>query len=133
MAKRILVDMSATLIHHGHIRLIRRAAAYGDVIVGLATDDEIREHKGYLPELKFEFRREIVEALRDVKEVLPAPWMINDDYLIRNNIDFLLHGHDNSNKVDPARLIICERTVGVSSSSIRKRAVEILLGGNEHV
>ena len=39
--RRILVDMSATLIHHGHIRLLKKAKGFGYVIVGLCTDDEI--------------------------------------------------------------------------------------------
>ena len=29
MKKRIMVDMSSTLIHHGHIRLIKKARKYG--------------------------------------------------------------------------------------------------------
>ena len=32
MKKKIMVDMSATLIHHGHIRLIKRAQKYGELI-----------------------------------------------------------------------------------------------------
>ena len=31
--KRIMVDMSATLIHHGHIRLLKKASELGEVIV----------------------------------------------------------------------------------------------------
>ena len=31
--KRIMVDMSATLLHHGHIRLLAKARAHGRVIV----------------------------------------------------------------------------------------------------
>lgn len=40
---RVMVDMSATLIHHGHIRLLKKAAEIGDVVVALTTDDEIKE------------------------------------------------------------------------------------------
>ena len=43
---RIMVDMSATLIHHGHIRLLKKAAALGDVVVALTSDDEVRTKKG---------------------------------------------------------------------------------------
>ena len=59
MKKRIMVDMSATIIHHGHIRLLKKASRYGDVIVGLTTDKEIFNKKGYKPELSFEHRKEI--------------------------------------------------------------------------
>ena len=41
MRKRIMVDMSATIIHHGHIRLLKKASQYGDVIVALTTDQEV--------------------------------------------------------------------------------------------
>ena len=36
--KRILVDMSATLIHHGHVRILKKASEFGSVIVALTTD-----------------------------------------------------------------------------------------------
>ena len=48
---RVMVDMSATLIHHGHIRLLKKAAEIGDVVVVLTTDEEIKKKKGYTPEL----------------------------------------------------------------------------------
>ena len=56
--KIILIDMSATLIHHGHIRLLKKASELGDVIVALTTDEEIKKHKGYTPELNFTNRKE---------------------------------------------------------------------------
>ena len=64
-----MVDMSATIIHHGHIRLLEKASKYGDVIVALTTDDEVLKHKGYLPELEFNIRKEIIESIKYVKEV----------------------------------------------------------------
>ena len=45
--KRILVDMSAVLIHHGHIRLLKKAQKYGEVIVALTTDKEIKKKKKF--------------------------------------------------------------------------------------
>ena len=61
--KRIMVDMSATLIHHGHIRLIKKAAEIGEVVIGLTTDEDILLKKGYKPELNFDQRKEILESL----------------------------------------------------------------------
>ena len=60
MKKKIMVDMSATLIHHGHVRLIKKAKKYGDLIIGLTTDKQIKKFKGYLPELNYKFRKEIL-------------------------------------------------------------------------
>ena len=67
--KRILVDMSATLIHHGHIRLLQRASSLGQVIVALTMDEEVVKVKGYTPEIPFQGRREILEAIKYVDEV----------------------------------------------------------------
>ena len=39
---RVMVDMSATLIHHGHIRLLKKAAEIGEVVVALTSDDEVK-------------------------------------------------------------------------------------------
>ena len=42
--KNILLDMSATIIHHGHVRLINRAAKLGNVIIALTIDKEIKKY-----------------------------------------------------------------------------------------
>ena len=126
MTKRILVDMSATLIHHGHVRLLSRASEYGDVIVALTTDDEILLRKGYTPELKYEYRREILEAITFVKEVIPAHWLITEEFLNQHKIDFLVHGDDHQNPIDKKKLIIFPRTAGISSSELRQRTVSIV-------
>ena len=85
--KRIMVDMSATLIHHGHIRLIKKAAEMGEVVIGLTTDEDILLKKGYKPELNFDQRKEILESLNLVNEVVPTPWMIDNSILDKHNID----------------------------------------------
>ena len=92
--KKIMVDMSATLVHHGHIRLIKKAKKFGEVIVALTTDKEIKKHKGYLPELKYRFRKEIIEEIKGVKKVIPSNWLITEKFLRNNKIDILIAGHD---------------------------------------
>ena len=124
--KRILVDMSATLIHHGHIRLLKKASNYGNVIVALTTDDEIYNKKGYFPELGFEFRREILLAIKYVNEVIPSPWLINEDFMNSNKIDLLIHGNDNSNPISNEKLIIFDRTKNISSSILRERVLNVV-------
>jgi len=122
--KRILVDMSATLLHHGHIRILKAAKALGTVVVALTTDEEIRKKKGYISELNFDERREILEAIRYVDEVVPCPWLIDEGFLDAHSIDLLVHGHDNSNPISAERLLILPRTEGVSSNLLRARALD---------
>ncbi len=122
MTKRIMVDMSATLIHHGHIRLLKKASEYGKVIVGLTTDDEIISRKGYRPELSFEYRQEILESIKYVSEVVPTPWLIDEQILDKYQIDLLVHGNDNSNLIRDEKLLTFPRTQGVSSTDLRQNA-----------
>lgn len=122
--KRIMVDMSATLIHHGHIRILKAANELGKVIVALTTDEEIVAKKGYEPELNFEERREILESIKYVDEVVPSPWLIDESFLDLHNIDLLVHGHDNTNPISPARLLVLPRTEGISSNLLRSRILK---------
>lgn len=124
--KRVMVDMSATLIHHGHIRLLHTASKLGAVIVALTTDDEVVKKKGYQPELNFAARQEILESIKYVSEVVPSPWLISKDFLDAHRIDVLLHGHDNSNDIPKHRLLVIPRTEGVSSSDIREKSYQIV-------
>lgn len=127
MTKRVMVDMSATIIHHGHIRLLERASKYGDVVVGLTTDEEILNKKGYFPELSYEQRKEVLEAIKYVKEVVPTNWKLDNSTLEKYNIDFLVHGDDNSNDIKEDKLLIFPRTKGVCSSDIRKKSSNIVM------
>jgi cytidyltransferase-like protein len=120
--KRIMVDMSATIIHHGHIRLLKQASTLGEVVVGLTSDDEIIEQKGYLPEISYDFRKEILESIKYVKEVVSTPWHIDEKIISQYKIDYLVHGNDNSNSITEGKLKLFPRTPGISSSEIRQRA-----------
>lgn len=120
--KRILVDLSFTLPHHGHIRLLKKASKYGEVIVALTSDDEILKYKGYKSELDYNSRREILNSIKYVHKVIKSNWLITDNFLKKHKIDYLLHGEDNSNIVDKKKVILIKRTKNISSSIIRKRS-----------
>lgn len=121
-----MVDMSATLIHHGHIRLLQKAKKHGFVVIALTTDKEIKLKKGYEPELTFSQRKEILQSIRYVDEIVPSPWLLTEKFLNKHKIDFLLHGHDNSNEISKDRLMIVPRTKGISSTLLRSRVLSAL-------
>ena len=123
MKKKILVDMSATLIHHGHIRLLKKAKKYGRVIVGLTTDKEILKHKGYKPELKFKYRKEVLQSIKFVNSVISSPFYINDRFLKKNKIDILLHGNDNKSRISHNKIYIFRKTKNISSTTLRKKSM----------
>lgn len=130
MKKRVLVDLSATLLHHGHIRLLKKAAELGSVIVALTTDEEILKKKGYLPELSYEHRKELLESIRYVDQVIPSGWLIDQAFITLYNIDLLVHGDDNMNHVSPDKVVIFPRTHGVSSSDLRERVLDTITALN---
>jgi len=119
LRKRILVDMSLTTVHHGHVRLLRKAHQLGDVIVALTSDEEIFKSKGFYPMLSFEHRKEIALAFKYVNEVIKCKWLIDEKFMDLHNIDFLVHGEDNQNPVPSEKLIIFKKTTGISSSQLR--------------
>jgi glycerol-3-phosphate cytidylyltransferase-like family protein len=67
--------------------------------VALTVDEEILKVKGYLPELEYSFRKEILESIRFVTEVVPSNWLIDESFLNLHRIDLLVHGDDNSNLI----------------------------------
>ena len=66
----VYVGMSADLVHHGHINLIKSASEYGDVVVGLLTDEAIASYKR-LPALTYDQRKIVVGAIKGVSCVIP--------------------------------------------------------------
>jgi len=68
--KTVYVGMSADMLHPGHINILREAAKYGKVVVGLLTDKAIASYKR-LPAMSFEQRAEVIGAIEFVDEVTP--------------------------------------------------------------
>lgn len=125
--KNVLVDMSATIIHHGHIRLLKKASQLGIVTIALTIDEEILKYKGYYPELKFQERKEILESIKYVDKVIPSPWKLDLFFFKNTGADFLIHGNDNKNDIPKKYLKIYKRTEGVSSSIIRDKVIKAFL------
>jgi|TARA_B110000914_G_C15116300_1_gene288495 glycerol-3-phosphate cytidylyltransferase len=123
--KRILVDLSATLIHHGHIRLLKKSRKYGKIIVALSTDKEVKKYKGYLPELNFKQRKEIVSSIKYVDKVIPSKWKITNQFLKSKKIDIIIRGSDHKKDKFKIKSIVFSRTRGISSNLIRKKAAKI--------
>jgi len=119
MIKKICVDMSCSIIHNGHIRLLRKASKKGKVVVALTSDSDIKKYKKIIPELNFNQRKEILESIKYVSKVIKSGFYITDNFLKKNKLDLLVHGSDNSNKIPKKKLVIFPRTLNISSTAIR--------------
>tara|TARA_B100000029_G_C17498293_1_gene931754 strand:- start:740 stop:1114 length:375 start_codon:yes stop_codon:yes gene_type:complete len=119
--RNILVDMSATIIHHGHIRLLKKAKRYGKVIVALTTDKEIKKYKKINTFLNYSQRKEILNSIKYVYKVIPSKWKITNKFLKKNKIDLIVRGNDHKNDNFEIKKKIFPRTKGISSSLMRNK------------
>lgn len=119
--KKILVDMTVSILHHGHIRLLKKASKLGDVYVGLTKDRDVKEHKNFTPEIKYKHRKEILEAIKYVYKVIPSNFVITNKYLKDNKFDFIIHGSDFRGDIEKKKIIVFKRTKNISSSKLKER------------
>ena len=91
--KSVYVGMSADVLHNGHINIINAAAKLGEVTVGVLTDAAVASYKR-LPYLKFEERKTVVEALKNVTRVVPQETLDYRPNLNQYRPDIVVHGDD---------------------------------------
>jgi D-beta-D-heptose 7-phosphate kinase/D-beta-D-heptose 1-phosphate adenosyltransferase len=105
--KTICVSGGMDPVHSGHIRMIREASAYGDVIVILNSDDWLMRKKGY----KFMSWEERAEILGAIKGVIAVERVDDQDgtvceALIRIKPDYFANGGDRKSENTP-ELEVC--------------------------
>jgi len=96
-------------IHVGHVRMINHAAAYGQVVVILNSDEWLMRKKGYVF-MPYEERAEIIGSLRTVaavRQVDDADGSVCEA-LKRITPDYFGNGGDRTNKNTPEKEL-CEK------------------------
>lgn len=91
--KKVYLGMVADILHPGLINIINEGAKYGDVIIGLYTDKAVAERKR-LPFLTYEQRKQVVENIRGVTEVIPQDEWSYIPNLRKLKPDYIIHGDD---------------------------------------
>ena len=91
--KVVYVGMSADLVHPGHINILKTAAGYGEVVVGLLTDKAISSYKR-LPYMEFEQRKAVIENIKGVSRVISQATLSYRSNLLELRPDFVVHGDD---------------------------------------
>lgn len=112
------------LLHWGHIRLLERAAAFGDqLIVGLSTDEfnAVKHKEAYH---SYEHRKYILEAIRYVDKVIPEKdWDQKIGDVQKYHADVFVMGDDWAGKFDflkpYCQVIYLPRTKGISTTKIK--------------
>lgn len=136
--KTVYIAMSADLVHPGHLNIIQEGAKYGDVIIGLLTDEAIASYKR-LPTMTFANRKIVIENLKQVKEVVPQETLDYRSNLKKLKPDYVIHGDDWKTGVQKetrqqvidtlkewgGKLIEIEYTKGISSTALNTTLKEI--------
>lgn len=91
--KKVYIAISADILHHGHINLIKKASEYGDLTVGVLTDEAIATYKR-LPVLSYENRCEVIKNIVGVKEIIPQETLDYTENLNQLKPDYVFHGDD---------------------------------------
>jgi len=83
------------LFHIGHLNILRRAKEQCEyLIVGVSTDELVMEYKNKKPVIPFEERKQIVQAIKYVDEVVVQETLDKYEAYLRLKYDVLFHGDD---------------------------------------
>ena len=95
MAKKVFVSGCYDLLHSGHVEFFRQAAEYGDLYVGIGSDETILHYKNHKTLYNERERLFMVKAIRYVKDAyinagsgimdfVPTVDMLKPDILVVN-------------------------------------------------
>ncbi|MDE7162838.1 MAG: phosphoenolpyruvate mutase [Clostridia bacterium] len=89
--QKVYTCFCTDVIHEGHINIINQAKKYGDVYVGVLTDEAMIRFNRF-PAVSFEERVEMVKSIKDVKEVIIQDEIMYDKVIKQLRPDYVIHG-----------------------------------------
>ena len=104
--------MSADIIHPGHMNILKEASSYGEVIVGLLTDQAIASYKK-IPLMSYEERLSVIDGIKYVSKIVKQDTLDYTNNLMDIKPKYVVHGDD--------------WTTGIQKN-VRKEVIEVLKG-----
>jgi glycerol-3-phosphate cytidylyltransferase len=123
--KRVITYGTFDVLHYGHIEILRRARELGDYLVVGLSSEEFNAIKGKKSYLTYEKRKELLEAIKYVDEVIPEhDWGQKRNDVTEHNIDIFTMGDDWHGKFDDLKdlceVVYLPRTAIISSTALRE-------------
>ena len=91
--KQVYICFSTDIIHNGHLSILKKAAALGEVTVGILTDEVVASYKHY-PLIPLDERIAMFESLKYVSRVVVQESLDYTDILNQLKPDIVVHGDD---------------------------------------
>ena len=122
--KKVITYGTYDLLHIGHINLLRRARELGDYLLVVLSTDEFNAIKHKTAYHSYEDRKQILEAIRYVDEVIPETcWEQKISDVVDNQIDVFVMGDDWVGQFDFLKeyceVVYLSRTEGISTTKIK--------------
>jgi cytidyltransferase-like protein len=120
------------LAHYGHYEFLERAAAYGDVVVGVHGDDVCTDYKRK-PIMSCNDRCKTLSHIKHVTEILKeAPLVTTLEFMRKHKLDIVAIPEEYKNNtggfcteiMKSGNYIIISRTDGISTSEIIKTIID---------
>lgn len=93
MSKIVFLSISTDVLHGGHVNIINKAAAIGDLTVGVLNDEVVASYKRY-PILSCNERMKIVASINGVKNVIEQNTLSYKSIIDKIKPDVVVHGDD---------------------------------------
>ncbi|MBR6022065.1 MAG: isocitrate lyase/phosphoenolpyruvate mutase family protein, partial [Kiritimatiellae bacterium] len=101
---KVYTCFCTALIHKGHLNIVNEARKYGDVTVGVLSDEAMIRYNRF-PSCSFEERLAAARALPGVANVVVQRDMMYDDIVAELHPDFVIHGDNWCNPENPSYFI----------------------------
>lgn len=126
MKKIILTYGTFDLFHIGHLNILRRLKAMGDMLIVGVSTDEFNLQKGKKTAIPFQERIEIVENIKYVDIVIPeTTWDQKKSDIREYNVSIFAIGDDWTGKFDYLKkycqVIYIPRTEGISTTQLKNK------------
>lgn len=89
--KKVYTCFCTDIIHAGHRNIIREAQKYGEVIVGVLTDEAMIKYNRF-PTKTFAERLEMIKQLEGISQVVVQDTVLYDNIIEQLKPDYVMHG-----------------------------------------
>ena len=91
--KSVYMSFSTDILHGGHMAIVKKAARWGKLTIGLLTDTAVASYKKF-PMITFEERKTLFEGIKGIESIVKQHTLSYKDNIMRLKPDYIVHGDD---------------------------------------